>query len=105
MSNSPMTGKAGDTVIGLGNDAIARGALEAGVQFAAAYPGTPSSEILGNLATVSKDAGIYVEWSVNEKIAFEAATAAAWTGLRAMASMKLMPSQCSPLNSSLPPLA
>ena len=84
-----MTGKAGDTVIGLGNDAIARGALEAGVQFAAAYPGTPSSEILGNLATVSKEFGIYVEWSVNEKVAFEAATAAAWTGLRAMASMKL----------------
>ncbi|MFW9984090.1 MAG: thiamine pyrophosphate-dependent enzyme [Candidatus Odinarchaeota archaeon] len=89
MSNSPMTGKAGDTVIGLGNDAIARGALEAGVQFAAAYPGTPSSEILGNLATVSKESGIYVEWSVNEKVAFEAATAASWTGLRAMASMKL----------------
>ncbi len=89
MSNSPMTGKAGDTVIGLGNDAIARGALEAGVQFAAAYPGTPSSEILGNLATISKESGIYVEWSVNEKVAFEAATAAAWTGLRAMASMKL----------------
>ncbi|MFX1301164.1 MAG: indolepyruvate ferredoxin oxidoreductase, partial [Promethearchaeota archaeon] len=89
MSNSPMTGKAGDTVIGLGNDAIARGALEAGVQFAAAYPGTPSSEILGNLATVSKESGIYVEWSVNEKVAFEAATAASWTGLRAIASMKL----------------
>lgn len=84
-----MTGKAGTTVIGLGNDAIARGALEAGVHFAAAYPGTPSSEILGNLATISKDAGIYVEWSVNEKVAFEAATAAAWTGLRALASMKL----------------
>ena len=84
-----MTGKTGDTVIGLGNDAIARGALEAGVHFAAAYPGTPSSEILGNLATISKDAGIYVEWSVNENVAFEAATAAAWTGLRAMASMKL----------------
>ncbi len=84
-----MTGKAGDMVIGLGNDAIARGALEAGVQFAAAYPGTPSSEILGNLATISKESGIYVEWSVNEKVAFEAATAAAWAGLRAMASMKL----------------
>ncbi|MFX1509438.1 MAG: thiamine pyrophosphate-dependent enzyme [Promethearchaeota archaeon] len=89
MSNSPMTGKPGETVIGLGNDAIARGALEAGVQFATAYPGTPSSEILGNLATISKESGIYVEWSVNEKVAFEAATAAAWTGLRAMASMKV----------------
>ncbi len=84
-----MTGKPGETVIGLGNDAIARGALEAGVQFATAYPGTPSSEILGNLATISKESGIYVEWSVNEKVAFEAATAAAWTGLRAMASMKV----------------
>ncbi len=89
MSKSPMTGKAGDMVIGLGNDAIARGAFEAGVHFAAAYPGTPSSEILGNLATVAKDTNLYVEWSVNEKVAFEAATAAAWAGLRAMASMKL----------------
>jgi len=50
----------------MGNEAIARGALEAGVQFAAAYPGNPSSEIIGTLSQVAKDMGIYVEWSVNE---------------------------------------
>lgn len=83
-----MSGKAGDVVFGFGNDAIARGAIEAGVQFAAAYPGTPSSEILRNLARVSKEQDIYCEWSVNEKVAFEAATAAAWAGLRAIAAMK-----------------
>ena len=49
----------------MGNEAIARGALEAGVQFAAAYPGNPSSEIIGTLSQVAKDMGIYVEWSVN----------------------------------------
>ncbi len=88
MGYDVMFGKAGDVVLGLGNEAIARGALEAGIQFAAAYPGTPSSEILGNLALVSKGLGIYTEWSTNEKVAFEVATAAAWSGLRALASMK-----------------
>ncbi|MCK7485220.1 MAG: hypothetical protein MZU97_06430 [Bacillus subtilis] len=53
----------------MGNEAIARGALEAGVKFAAAYPGNPSSEIIGTLAQVAEDLGIYVEWSVNEKVA------------------------------------
>ncbi len=72
----------------IGNEAIARGALEAGVQFCAGYPGTPSSEIIGSLVEASKDAGIYVEWSVNEKVATEAAAAAAFTGLRALAAMK-----------------
>jgi indolepyruvate ferredoxin oxidoreductase alpha subunit len=72
----------------LGNEAIARGAIEAGVQVAAAYPGTPSSEIMENLAKVAKELGIYAEWSVNEKVAFEVALAASISGLRAMASMK-----------------
>ena len=72
----------------LGNEAIARGAIEAGVQVATAYPGTPSSEILETLASVAKELGIYAEWSTNEKVAFEAAFAASLSGLRAMASMK-----------------
>jgi len=72
----------------LGNEAIARGAMEAGVQVAAAYPGTPSSEILETLAKVAQKFGIYVEWSTNEKVAFEVALAASICGLRAMASMK-----------------
>lgn len=71
-----------------GNEAIARGALEAGVSLAAAYPGNPSSEILESLADSAASAGIYVEWSVNEKVAVETAAAASFTGLRAMASMK-----------------
>jgi len=72
----------------LGNEAIARGAIEAGVQVAAAYPGTPSSEILETLASVAKECDIYVEWSTNEKVAFEVALAASICGVRAMASMK-----------------
>ncbi len=72
----------------MGNEAIARGALEAGVQFAAAYPGNPSSEIIGTLAQVANDLGIYVEWSVNEKVALEAAASASFAGVRAMSAMK-----------------
>lgn len=72
----------------MGNEAIARGALEAGVQFAASYPGTPSSQILETLASVAKEAGIYAEWSVNEKVAAEAAAAASFSGLRSITSMK-----------------
>ena len=71
-----------------GNEAIARGALEAGVQYCAAYPGTPSTEILTNLAAMAKEAGLHAEWSTNEKVATEAALAAAYTGLRTISSMK-----------------
>jgi len=78
----------GEKLFMLGNEAIARGAMEAGVQVAAAYPGTPSSEILENLARVAQKFGIYVEWSTNEKVAFEVALAASICGVRAMASMK-----------------
>ncbi len=72
----------------LGNEAIARGALEAGLGLAAAYPGTPSSEIIESLMSVKDDLGIYVEWSVNEKTAFEAAYAAAIAGVRSLTAMK-----------------
>jgi len=78
----------GERLFVLGNEAIARGAIEAGVQVAAAYPGTPSSEITETLSGVAKELGIYVEWSVNEKVAFEIALAASICGVRAMASMK-----------------
>jgi indolepyruvate ferredoxin oxidoreductase alpha subunit len=78
----------GQTTLLQGNEAIARGALEAGVSFCAAYPGNPSSEILEALADSAASAGIYAEWSVNEKVALESAAAASFTGLRAMASMK-----------------
>ena len=78
----------GEKLFVLGNEAIARGAIEGGVQVAAAYPGTPSSEILETLAGVAKGLDIYVEWSTNEKVAFEVALAASICGIRAMASMK-----------------
>jgi len=78
----------GSRVLLQGNEAIARGALEAGAQFCASYPGTPSSEIIGTLATIAKDTGIHVEWSINEKVATEVAAAAAFAGLRSFAAMK-----------------
>ncbi len=72
----------------MGNEAIARSALEAGICFASAYPGTPSTEIIEALASVARDTGIYVEWSTNEKVAFEAAYAAAISGVRSLVAMK-----------------
>ncbi|MBW2409631.1 MAG: indolepyruvate ferredoxin oxidoreductase, partial [Deltaproteobacteria bacterium] len=81
-------GRLGETRLMQGNDAIARGALEAGLAVAAGYPGTPSSEILQNLARASRERNIYVEWSVNEKVAMEVAAAASFAGLRSAAIMK-----------------
>jgi indolepyruvate ferredoxin oxidoreductase alpha subunit len=72
----------------LGNEAISRGALEAGLNFAAGYPGTPSTEIIENLAKDAKKMNLHVEWSTNEKVAAEGAAAAAIAGLRSLASMK-----------------
>ena len=69
-----------------GNEAIARGAYEAGVRFASAYPGTPSTEILENVATYKED--IVAEWATNEKVALEAAIGGSIAGARTMASMK-----------------
>ncbi len=72
----------------MGNEAIARGALEAGVRVAAGYPGTPSSEIIETLSLSAKEGGLYVEWSTNEKVAMEVAAAASFAGLRSMCVMK-----------------
>jgi indolepyruvate ferredoxin oxidoreductase, alpha subunit len=69
-----------------GNEAIARGAWEAGVTIAAAYPGTPSSEILKEVA--DKYPEIYAEWAPNEKVAVEVASGGSMAGARSMASMK-----------------
>ncbi|AKB17781.1 MULTISPECIES: indolepyruvate ferredoxin oxidoreductase subunit alpha [unclassified Methanosarcina] len=71
----------------LGNVAIARGLLEGGVQVAAGYPGTPSSEIIDTLAS-REDQDYYIEWSVNEKVAMEVAVGAAWAGVRSVVTMK-----------------
>lgn len=72
----------------MGNEAIVRGALEAGVQVAAGYPGTPSSEIIESLAKVAHEANLYVEWSVNEKLSMEVAAAGSFANLRSLCSMK-----------------
>ncbi len=71
-----------------GNEAMARGAIEAGVGFCASYPGTPATEITSTLMREAKRWGIYVEWSVNEKVALEAATGASWMGVPALCPMK-----------------
>lgn len=85
-----MEEKAGTRVLMMGNEAIARGAVEAGIAVAASYPGTPSSEIMGTLSQWAKKFGFHAEWSVNEKVALEAAAGASYTGARAIASMKQM---------------
>lgn len=74
-----------DTKIMLGNEAIARGAYEAGVKVSAAYPGTPSTEISENLVQYEE---IYAEWSPNEKVAVEVASGASISGVRSMSCMK-----------------
>ncbi|RLC91251.1 MAG: indolepyruvate oxidoreductase [Chloroflexi bacterium] len=74
----------------LGNEAIALGLVEQGCRIVTAYPGTPSSEILAGVIKYKKRFArrVYTEWSVNEKVAFEIALAASWTGLRAAVAMK-----------------
>ena len=73
----------------MGNGAIALGALSAGVNLVAGYPGTPSSEIIETISKAPHE-GVHLEWSVNEKAALEVAAAAAYSGARAMVTMKQM---------------
>ncbi len=78
-----------EKVLLLGNEAIVRGALEAGLRVGAAYPGTPSSEIGNNLFRIQYELpGLYFEFSTNEKVATEVAAAAAAAGLRSLTCMK-----------------
>lgn len=78
----------GERIMLLGNEAIARGAIEAGVSFATTYPGTPSSEISLNLFQMSRESDLYFEYSTNEKVALEVAAAAANSGIRTFCMMK-----------------
>jgi len=78
----------GVKMILLGNEAIARGVIEAGASVVAAYPGTPSSEIVETLARLAKETKQYVEWSTNEKVAFECAVGASFLGVRSFSAMK-----------------
>ena len=83
-----LRGREGEVLFLLGNEAFARGALEGGVSVAATYPGTPSSEIGEVLFELAEAAGMYFEYSTNEKVAVEVAYAAATSGLRSLAFMK-----------------
>ena len=80
--------KAGEKIILLGNEAIVRGALEAGVNFVSTYPGTPASEIGNIFSQIAKKAGVYFEFSTNEKVALEAGIGASFSGLRVLVAMK-----------------
>ncbi|MHC4549396.1 MAG: thiamine pyrophosphate-dependent enzyme [Planctomycetota bacterium] len=85
-----MKGKRNRAELLLGNGAIARGLLEAGAEVVTAYPGTPSTEILEEVFRLRDRLGLDVtaQWSVNEKVAFDVALAAAWSGKRAATAMK-----------------
>jgi len=83
-----LTGQKKDKLFLMGNEAAVRGALEAGVAVASTYPGTPSSEIGNVLSVLAQEAGMYFEFSINEKVALEVAAAAAVSGLRSFTFMK-----------------
>ncbi len=83
-----LTDTPGKEMLLLGNEAIARGALEAGVSFATCYPGTPSSEIPENFFKISQESDLYFEYSTNEKVAMEVGAGAAISGLRTMVTLK-----------------
>ncbi len=83
-----LIGTRGEMKFLLGNEAIIRGAVESGVGFVAAYPGTPSSEIIDGFAALGPEIETEVEYSVNEKVSVESASAAAQCGVRSLVSMK-----------------
>ena len=83
-----LTDTPGSRMLLLGNEAIARGAIEAGVAVATTYPGTPSSEISTNLYQIARESDLYFEYSTNEKVALEVAAATANAGVRSMCIMK-----------------
>ena len=83
-----LTENPGQKMLLLGNEAIARGAIEAGVAVASTYPGTPSSEISLQFFQTSRESDLYFEYSTNEKVALEVAAAAANSGVRSMCVMK-----------------
>ena len=81
-----------DVKIMLGNEAIARGAYEAGVKVSAAYPGTPSTEISENIVKYKED--IYAEWSPNEKVATETAAIFLWSRNSIPLSVVIVSTSC-----------
>ena len=88
MNSVLLTDEADTVALLLGNEAIVRGALEAGVGFATGYPGTPSSEITDTFAALHRDAGVHFEYAVNEKVCLELAFGASLAGARSICAMK-----------------
>ncbi|MEW6424653.1 MAG: thiamine pyrophosphate-dependent enzyme, partial [Bacillota bacterium] len=82
------TDRPGQVVLLTGNEAVARGALEAGVGFASSYPGSPTAEVLSILGRLAAEFNLYAEWSINEIVALEGAAAASFAGVRALCVMK-----------------
>ncbi len=74
----------------LGDEAVARGAIDAGISAAYAYPGTPSTEIFQTVQTYARRAGLRIAglWSTNEKVALEEGVGVSYAGKRALVSMK-----------------
>lgn len=72
-----------------GNEAVAEGIIESGVEVVTGYPGTPSTEVILTLLPQKEELGMHIEWSTNEKVAFEIAAGAAWVGKRALVTMKM----------------
>jgi indolepyruvate ferredoxin oxidoreductase alpha subunit len=83
-----ISGNVGEKLFLLGNEAVVRGAIEAGVSIAATYPGTPSSEIGDIFSIIAKDSNIYFEFSINEKVAMEVTASSSASGLRSFTFMK-----------------
>ncbi|MCP4872249.1 MAG: FAD-dependent oxidoreductase [Proteobacteria bacterium] len=88
MTSPLLTDEAGRVELLLGNEAIVRGAVEAGVGFATGYPGTPSSEVTDTFAAIHDDLGIPFEYAVNEKVCLELAFGASLAGARSICAMK-----------------
>lgn len=85
---NPLKAPAGTRIALMGNEAIARGAIESGTYVITGYPGTPSSEVLMTIHEFGKGLDLYAEWAVNERVAFEIALGAAIGGARALVTMK-----------------
>lgn len=81
-------GVPGQVCLMQGNEAIVRGAVEAGINFAASYPGSPSSQVLGMLGKIARERGFYAEWSTNEVCALQACTGASLANGRALCVVK-----------------
>ena len=83
-----MIGEEGSVALFMGNEAVARGAIEAGIKIAIGYPGTPSSEVIPTLVPLAEQVGMRAEWAVNEKVAFDIAAGASFAGSRCLVTMK-----------------